>query len=108
MRVIWACFAGLLLLSVGCGGSHEQAICEELAGKIGQASERCQPGSYKQTYDGFVQALGGCGKVKKVRDEASLRAECYPFWGTVECSVMADQTGLQNAIPAACKSQLLI
>jgi len=103
------CLAGLLLLGVGaCGGTHEQAVCEELAGKIGRAADRCQPGSYKEAHDGFVQALGGCGKVKKVRDETELRAECYPFWDTVECSVLADEAALQTAMPEGCKSQLLI
>jgi hypothetical protein len=101
---IWGLALAALCGLAGCGASHTEAVCLELSDKVGTAGERCRLGTYQQSHDGFVAGFGGCGQVRYIRDEPSLRSQCYPYWDTAPCSAIADP----GTLPAACRSQLAV
>ena len=94
----------LLVPCVGCGDSHQEAVCQEMVDVVAHAAERCQPGMYATAGSAFESAIGGCDKVVQVRDENILRSECYPFVETAGCNKLMDAT----AYPAASSGQFLI
>lgn len=107
MRTMMAVVCLAIMGAASCGGSHAESVCLEYVDRLAKVFERCQSGSYQTAHDSIMQGIGGCEKVKKIRDESALTSQCYPFLTTVSCSTLAQTSSFESIAPAACAQQLL-
>lgn len=89
----------------GTNGRNQAAeqACLDTAVAVAKAAERCGQ-SYQANYDAFIAAAtkGTCADILQVRDEATLRQICIPYFATASCSdVLAGKTD------PSCAAQLL-
>lgn len=105
-------------LALGCllacaGRTPEQKACDAYARAFADAAAtRCGRGSYDENLAAFKAAAGvgvDCDLVQRVRDEAALRDACLPWLtDTVSCDLFDDATAYGEALPEACRGQLLV
>ena len=79
------------------GREHE--ACLDFADALAKAAQRCRASSYQVSYDKYAREL--CGTAVGIRDETSLRAECIPSLGELECSRV-----LAGDLDGSCRSQI--
>jgi hypothetical protein len=102
-----------ITVAMGCSSSstttnnktssaNEQA-CLDMADAVGKAAERCGQ-DYAANRSAFIQnaVKGDCANTVSVRDEASLRSTCIPYFGTVSCADL-----LAGKVDDTCKAQLV-
>lgn len=95
------------ILAAACSSSSTSATtsgpeqaCSDTADAVGKAAQRCGL-DYQANRDAFVQVVGGCDHIVKVRDETSLRATCLPSLGTISCSELE-----AGHLDESCRAQL--
>jgi hypothetical protein len=99
---------------LGCSGqTPEQKVCDRYARTFAEAAAvRCERGSFEENLAAFKSAAGvgeECDLVQRVRDQAALEGECFEWLEkTVDCALFDDAAAYAEALPEACRGQLLV
>lgn len=104
MRYILAVVVLLHACDSDTSGPTPAELCACLVDEVGNACERCGPGTYQGCADLLLaQVKGGCANVVGVRDRAAFTEQCLPWWRSLSC-----ESGPPTESHPSCRMQLQI
>ncbi len=87
-------------LSIGCGDTAEEKVCQETVDTLADAWEAC--GYDRETkHAELLAAFRQCDRVESIRDEEALRNVCFPALETLDCTALEE-----DDLPAPCLDQI--